>query len=189
MPAFRYEAINAAGKTLKGVLDADSARAGRGQLRTQGLTPLVVEPASTRMRGERNQRLSMGRRLSQREQAILTRQLASLLIAGLPLDETLTVLLPVNDQMSTSPVEVLRQTRPSAPLPLKSPTPSSAHTDGMTPKSWVLKATELPSFDVHTSTSLVLLFRQMMSARPSPLKSPNSWIVQDSGMTPRFWVV
>ena len=92
MPAFRYEAINAAGKTLKGVLDADSARAGRGQLRTQGLTPLVVEPASTRMRGERNQRLSMGRRLSQREQAILTRQLASLLIAGLPLDETLTVL-------------------------------------------------------------------------------------------------
>ncbi|HEY1611223.1 MAG TPA: type II secretion system inner membrane protein GspF [Paraburkholderia sp.] len=92
MPAFRYEAINPAGKTLKGVLDADSARAGRGQLRTQGLTPLVVEPASTRMRGDRSQRLSMGTRLSQREQAILTRQLASLLIAGLPLDEALSVL-------------------------------------------------------------------------------------------------
>jgi general secretion pathway protein F len=92
MPAFRFEAIDQAGKTQKGVLDADSARAARGHLRTQGLTPLVVEPAGSRTRGERQQRLSLGRRLSQREQAILTRQLASLLIAGLPLGETLAVL-------------------------------------------------------------------------------------------------
>ena len=92
MPAFRFEAIDAAGKAQKGVLDADSARGARTNLRSQGLTPLVVEPAATRTRGERNQRLSLGRRLSQREQAILTRQLASLLIAGLPLDEALSVL-------------------------------------------------------------------------------------------------
>src|SRR6202795_3179759 len=92
MPAFRFEAIDQAGKAQKGVLDADSARGARTNLRSQGLTPLVVEPAATRTRGERNQRLSLGRRLSQREQAILTRQLASLLIAGLPLDETLSVL-------------------------------------------------------------------------------------------------
>ena len=85
MPAFRFEAIDAAGKAQKGVLDADSARGARTNLRSQGLTPLVVEPAASRTRGERNQRLSLGRRLSQREQAILTRQLASLLIAGLPL--------------------------------------------------------------------------------------------------------
>ncbi|GAB2916118.1 type II secretion system inner membrane protein GspF [Paraburkholderia jirisanensis] len=92
MSAFRYEAINAAGKTLKGVLDADSARAGRSQLRAQGLTPLLVELAAARSQGARGQRLSLGRKLSQREQAILTRQMASLLIAGLPLSETLTVL-------------------------------------------------------------------------------------------------
>ena len=47
MPAFRFEAIDQAGKTQKGVLDADSARAARSQLRTQGLTPLVVEPAGS----------------------------------------------------------------------------------------------------------------------------------------------
>ena len=92
MPAFRFEAIDQAGKSQTGVLDADSARAARTQLRTQGLTPLVVEAAGTRTRGERKQRLSLGKRLSQREQAILTRQLASLLIAGLPLGETLSVL-------------------------------------------------------------------------------------------------
>ncbi|KVD92632.1 type II secretion system protein GspF [Burkholderia stagnalis] len=92
MSAFRYEAIDGAGKARKGVLEADSARAGRNQLRTQGLTPLVVELAASRLHGERSQRLALGRKLSQREQAILTRQLASLLIAGLPLDESLSVL-------------------------------------------------------------------------------------------------
>src|SRR6201991_3431033 len=92
MSAFRYEAINAAGKTMKGVLDADSARAGRSQLLAQGLTPLVVELAGSRSHGARGQRLSIGRKMSQREEAILTRQMASLLIAGLPLSETLPVL-------------------------------------------------------------------------------------------------
>ncbi|HTI16409.1 MAG TPA: type II secretion system inner membrane protein GspF [Trinickia sp.] len=92
MPAFRFEAIDTAGHAQKGVLDADSARSARAQLRTQGLTPLVVEPAGNAARGERSRRLALGRKLSSREQAILTRQLASLLIAGLPLDEALAVL-------------------------------------------------------------------------------------------------
>jgi general secretion pathway protein F len=92
MPAFRFEAIDSAGKAQKGVLDADSARSARTQLRGQGLTPLVVEPAATRVRGARQQRLALGRKLSTREQAILTRQLASLLVAGLPLGEALAVL-------------------------------------------------------------------------------------------------
>jgi general secretion pathway protein F len=92
LPAFRFEAIDASGRPQKGVIDADSARAARSQLRTQGLTPLAVEPAAHRARGERGQRLALGRKLSQREQAIITRQLASLLTAGLPLDEALAVL-------------------------------------------------------------------------------------------------
>ena len=46
MSAFRYEAIDPTGRTLKGVLEADSARAGRSHLRTQGLTPLIVELAA-----------------------------------------------------------------------------------------------------------------------------------------------
>lgn len=92
MPAFRFEAVDAAGKSRHGVLEADSARAARGQLRTQGLTPVAVEPAGSRARGARSQRLALGRKLSQREQALFTRQLASLLVAGLPLDEGLAVL-------------------------------------------------------------------------------------------------
>lgn len=92
MPAFRFEAIDAGGRPQKGVIEADSARAARGQLRGRGLTPLAVEPAVNRTRGARSQRLALGRKLSQREQALVTRQLASLITAGLPLSEALTVL-------------------------------------------------------------------------------------------------
>lgn len=92
MSAFRYEAIDLAGKTARGVLEADSARAGRGVLRAQGFTPLLVEPAGGGKQATRQGRSALGRKLSQREQAVITRQLASLLIAGLPLDESLSVL-------------------------------------------------------------------------------------------------
>jgi len=92
MPAFRFEAIDSAGKSQRGVMDAESARGARGSLRAQGLTPLTVEPAGREQDAGRRQRLSLGRRMSAREQALFTRQLASLLIAGLPLDESLTVL-------------------------------------------------------------------------------------------------
>ncbi|HTJ94977.1 MAG TPA: type II secretion system inner membrane protein GspF [Pararobbsia sp.] len=92
MPAFRFEAVDNAGKPKKGVVEADSARGARLQLRTQGLSPVAVELAASRATGARMRRLSLGKGLSAREQALVTRQLASLLTAGLPLGEALTVL-------------------------------------------------------------------------------------------------
>ncbi|CAJ0795464.1 Type II secretion system protein F [Ralstonia psammae] len=90
MPAFRYEAADAAGKTDKGVIEADSARQARTLLRARGLTPLVVDAlgAQATKRGGS----SFGKRLSAQENALVTRQLASLLVAGLPLDEALAAL-------------------------------------------------------------------------------------------------
>ena len=90
MPAFRYEAADAAGKTDKGVIEADSARQARTVLRARGLTPLVVDAlgAQATKRGGS----SFGKRLSAQENALITRQLASLLVAGLPLDEALAAL-------------------------------------------------------------------------------------------------
>ncbi len=92
MPAFRFEAIDAAGKAQRGVIDAESARSARANLRAQGLTPLTVESAGQEKHAGRTQRLSLGKKMSTREQALFTRQLASLLVAGLPLDEALAVL-------------------------------------------------------------------------------------------------
>ncbi|WP_133650257.1 type II secretion system inner membrane protein GspF [Paraburkholderia flava] len=95
MTAFRFEAIDTAGKARKGVLDGDSARSVRSQLRAQGLVPMTVTTAAGRTQGAAGQNSTaarFGRKLSQREQALLTRQLASLLTSGLPLDEALSVL-------------------------------------------------------------------------------------------------
>lgn len=90
MPAFRYEAADAAGKTDKGVIEADSARQARTLLRARGLTPLLGDAlgAQATKRGGS----SFGKRLSAQENALVTRQLASLLVAGLPLDEALAAL-------------------------------------------------------------------------------------------------
>jgi general secretion pathway protein F len=94
MPAFRYEAVDAGGATKKGVLNADNARAARADLRTQGLTPLAVEAIAAQVdeTGAARSR-GFGERLSQNELALFTRQLASLLEAGLPLEQAFTALL------------------------------------------------------------------------------------------------
>jgi general secretion pathway protein F len=94
MPAFRYEAVDAGGATKKGVVNADSPRSARADLRTQGLTPLSVEQIAAQVdeSGAARSR-GFGERLSQVELALFTRQLASLLEAGLPLEQAFTALL------------------------------------------------------------------------------------------------
>src|SRR5260364_248251 len=84
MPAFRFEANDIHGEIQRGLLEADSARAARSQLRAQNLIPLVIEPAAHR--AARGAALTLQRRLSPREQALFIRQMASLLTAGLPVD-------------------------------------------------------------------------------------------------------
>ena len=94
MPAFRYEAVDAGGATRKGVVNADSPRAARADLRTQGLTPLSVDAIATQVDASGATRArGLGERLSQNELALFTRQLASLLEAGLPLEQAFTALL------------------------------------------------------------------------------------------------
>ena len=94
MPAFRYEAVDNTGATHKGVVNADSARAARADLRVQGLTPLAVEAIAAQVDEQGvSKRRGFGERLSQNELALFTRQLASLLEAGLPLEQAFTALL------------------------------------------------------------------------------------------------
>ncbi|MGO4329710.1 type II secretion system inner membrane protein GspF [Cupriavidus sp. 2TAF22] len=92
MPAYRYEAVDAAGKTDRGVIEADSPKQARGQLRARGLTPLNVDPLAGVGGVQKSSTASFVRRLSTQEQALFTRQLASLIVAGLPLDEALAAL-------------------------------------------------------------------------------------------------
>ena len=97
MTAFRYAAADSAGKELSGIIEADSARAARQVLRGRNLVPLTVEPVVTE--GQRAAlQLSLGRRLSQTELAVLTRQLASLLGAQLPVADALTVMVEQSEK-------------------------------------------------------------------------------------------
>ena len=94
MAAFRYEAVDAVGATRKGVLDADSARAARADLRAQGLVPIKVAAIVSQIDAAgQTRRRRFGDHLSTTELALFTRQLASLLEASLPLEQAFSALL------------------------------------------------------------------------------------------------
>jgi general secretion pathway protein F len=89
MPAFKFEAAAASGKLQKGVLDADSAKHARSILRERGLTALDVEAVS----GPVGSGPVLGGKVSSSELAEATRQLSSLLMARLPLEQALAVVV------------------------------------------------------------------------------------------------
>ncbi|HEY4999639.1 MAG TPA: type II secretion system inner membrane protein GspF [Usitatibacter sp.] len=91
MPGFRYQAYSVEGKLHKGVLEADSARQARAALRDQGLTPYRVEviAANDAAAGSRFRRVS----LSTTELTQMTRGLASLLEAGLTVEQAFNALI------------------------------------------------------------------------------------------------
>ncbi|SHE55261.1 general secretion pathway protein F [Microbulbifer donghaiensis] len=89
MAAFEYTALNHAGRKSRGTLEADSARAARQQLRAKGMVPLEVAQ-TTETAAEGGVQLFGGSPgLSIKHLALLTRQIATLLRAGIPLEETL----------------------------------------------------------------------------------------------------
>jgi len=89
MPSYQYEAVDATGRSDQGTLDADSERSARQILRSRGLVPLSVK--ETRKRA--GQSWSAGARISDADLGWLTRQLASLLAARLPLEAALRATL------------------------------------------------------------------------------------------------
>lgn len=97
MAVFEYTALNAQGRKTKGVVDAESVRAARQKLKTQGIFPTVIEEtrAKQRARAELKHILSDGK-VSTAQVSIATRQLATLVGAGIPLVEALRA---VGDQL------------------------------------------------------------------------------------------
>ena len=87
MPAFEYKALDARGKQRQGVLEADAPRAVRQQLRERGLTPLAVEPAVEKQR--RRRFLGPRGSLGAADLALITRQLATLIQSGIPVEQAL----------------------------------------------------------------------------------------------------
>lgn len=89
MSAFAYQALDAKGRRKEGMIEADSPRQARQALREQGLTPLSLTEAVEQVRQQTKKHSWLQPRISSGELALLTRQLATLVAAALPIEEAL----------------------------------------------------------------------------------------------------
>jgi general secretion pathway protein F len=92
MPAFRWEAVDVQGQVRHGVVEAETPRAARDRLRADGLTPTSVEDAPQRGTPLTHTRLPAT------ALALLTRQLATLTLSGMPLDQALVAVVEQADE-------------------------------------------------------------------------------------------
>lgn len=97
MAAFRYQAYDAAGRLHKGVQEADTARQLRARLREQGLLAAEVAAVSEATIAGGSNRWHWRRGLSGAQLSLATRQFATLLAAGLPVEQTLNALIEQAD--------------------------------------------------------------------------------------------
>ncbi|MBR9729347.1 type II secretion system inner membrane protein GspF [Shewanella intestini] len=93
MAAFEYKALDKKGKQTKGAVEADTARHARSQLRDQGLMPIEIHQVNDKEAQAAKSGFSFGsmfkQRISVAELALITRQIATLVAAGLPIEEAL----------------------------------------------------------------------------------------------------
>ncbi len=88
MGAFEYTAVDTGGRESRGILEGDTARHVRQLLRERQLLPVTVNAVSEQEKSQKRS-FSLARRVSATDLALFTRQLATLVKAGLPLEESL----------------------------------------------------------------------------------------------------
>lgn len=110
MATYEYTALAHSGRKQKGVLEGDTPRQIRQQLRDMGLMPLTVATlARNKKQSERSSFFSFRRKISLDNVSMLTRQLATLIIAAIPIEEAL---LTVAEQSQQSHIKsVLMEVR------------------------------------------------------------------------------
>lgn len=110
MPVFEFKGFDAAGKSIKGVRDADSAKGLRALLKREGVLATEVNESGgdTTKPGKKGSKASGGvlgkevsftflQRVSSEDIGITTRQLATLLQAGVPMVDSLNALIDQTD--------------------------------------------------------------------------------------------
>jgi general secretion pathway protein F len=98
MGAFEYIALDKAGREKKGVIEGDAPRQVRQQLREQGWVPLEVQEVAQRETRSQKRSPLLKRGISATDLALITRQLATLVRAALPLEECLRAVSQQTDR-------------------------------------------------------------------------------------------
>lgn len=98
MGAFDYIALDTRGRERKGVIEGDTPRQVRQQLREQGLTPLNISEASEQETRSARSGFSLRRGISSTDLALITRQLATLVRSALPVEEALLAVAQQNEK-------------------------------------------------------------------------------------------
>src|SRR5437660_6284428 len=94
MPLYEYHGLTAEGRTATGIVDADTPRTARTKLKRQGIFPTdLLEGRDVPVSGQRLSFLPWRARARPKDIAVLTRQLGTLLAAGLAVVDALTALL------------------------------------------------------------------------------------------------
>lgn len=101
MGAFEYTAVDTGGREKTGVLEGDTARQVRQILRERNLLPVTVTEVSQREAKRDKTRFSFARGLTAGDLALLTRQLATLVRSGLPLEEALAAVSEQSEKPRT----------------------------------------------------------------------------------------
>ena len=100
MPIYDYIALDIKGKEKKGLIEANSERAARQDMRELELIPLQLSLTTSegKQRPLKRQIMGLGKSLSIKELALFTRQLSTLIQAGTPLDDTLRACVEQTDK-------------------------------------------------------------------------------------------
>lgn len=121
MPQYEYQGINSGGKSVKGTLITDSLNAAKSQLRRDGIYPSSIREMSA-INAEES-RSSLGfvnffKRVSTEDLALMTRQLATLITAHVPLIEALSALTDQieNPKLKAAVAQVKSDVNEGAPL-------------------------------------------------------------------------
>ncbi|MCP3868268.1 MAG: type II secretion system F family protein [Gammaproteobacteria bacterium] len=97
MPVFRYKAIDPGGLVQEGELEAASEEAAIAHLKQGGQLPVSAQEVVARKRANGRRLFSGGRSISRAQLTVITRELARLIGAGVPLEKSLTILISVSD--------------------------------------------------------------------------------------------
>ena len=110
MAVYEYKGLNDKGKSISGLVDADSPKSAREKLRRDGIFPTsLTEGKETKSLSREIDLKQVFERIGTRDIAIMTRQMSTLLRAGLPLISTLNALA---DQVESSKLtKVISQIR------------------------------------------------------------------------------